>query len=405
MMRGARWSVVSLFAAALTVAGCGGGGATSGTGAGGGQGAIKIGASLPLTGQFSEPGNAEKRGYEVWQDLTNRSGGLMGRPVKVIIRDDASNQNAIISDYNALISRDKVDLLIGTFSSLLNFPSATVAERNRMLFIEPAGDARPGYRYVFFAQEAPTVRQGLSFVKLISGLPASRRPKTAAYPEQDDPFAAPVVEVIRRALEKLGIRTVYKTVYPPDTSNFLPIANAIKGAGAQLVVQGSIFTDAVGLARSFQQINYRPRMLFQTTAPSLGDQYAKAVGPANTEGTFYAVSYSPRNDYPQNKQFLATYRRMFGGAPAEDAADAFAAAQVLAAAVKGTGQLNDQKRLADWLRANTVRTILAPLSWNSYGAPQGAYLLAQWQNGTAQIVLPKEIATTSKVVYRRPGST
>src|SRR5919197_5435889 len=104
--------------AVLALAGCGGGG-----GGGGGGGTIKIGASLPLTGDFSEPGKAAQQGYKVWEAITNQKGGLIdGRKVQMVIKDDASNQNTIVADYNALISKDKVDLLLGTFSSLLNLP-------------------------------------------------------------------------------------------------------------------------------------------------------------------------------------------------------------------------------------------------------------------------------------------
>ena len=56
---------------------------------------IKIGASLPLTGQFSQPGQAALRGYQTWEAMTNESGGLLGRPVKLIYKDDASQQNII----------------------------------------------------------------------------------------------------------------------------------------------------------------------------------------------------------------------------------------------------------------------------------------------------------------------
>lgn len=74
---------------------------------------IKVGASLPLTGQFSQPGQAALRGYQTWEALTNERGGLLGRDVELVIKDDASQQNIIVADYNSLISRDKVDLLIG----------------------------------------------------------------------------------------------------------------------------------------------------------------------------------------------------------------------------------------------------------------------------------------------------
>src|SRR5215218_10702419 len=119
-MRRLRWLVAALMAAGvlgLVAAGCGGdddGSASKDDGGGGGT--IKIGASLPLTGEFSEPGKAAKQGYEVWQALVNEQGGLLdGRKVKIVVKDDGSNQNTVVSDYNALVSRDKVDLLLGTF--------------------------------------------------------------------------------------------------------------------------------------------------------------------------------------------------------------------------------------------------------------------------------------------------
>src|SRR6266545_7849283 len=87
---------------------------------GNGSGPIIIGASLPLSGQFSQPGGEAKRGYEIWRDMVNDKGGLLGRKVELKITDDASNQDTIISDYTKLITQDKVDLLLGSFSSLLN---------------------------------------------------------------------------------------------------------------------------------------------------------------------------------------------------------------------------------------------------------------------------------------------
>ncbi len=66
---------------------------------------------------------------------------------------------------------------------------------------------------------------------------------------------------------------------------------------------------------------------------------------------------------------------MFGaGEPAEDAADAFAAAQVMQAAVKAVGGIDDQTKLADWIRSHSVNTILGPLKWDKTGAPQGQFL-------------------------------
>jgi branched-chain amino acid transport system substrate-binding protein len=367
---------------------------------------IAIGISLPLTGDFSQPGSQAKRGYEVWAKMVNASGGLLGRKVELKITDDASNQDTVVADYTRLITQDKVDLLLGTFSSLLNYAASAVAEKNGMLYVEPAGGAprmfERGFKYLFFAQPATAPKQADVLVEWIKSLPESERPKTAAYPTQDDPFTRPVIETMQKGLEGLGVRTVYTTVYPPDATNFQTIASAIAARKPDLVAQGAVFEDGVGLVRSLKQLRYSPKVLFQTSAPSNAGQYSEGVGVGSTEGVFYTVSWNEKAKTPLNAEFVAEYGKAYGGeTPAEDAADAFAAAQVLQAAVKAVGKV-DQKALADWLHQNKVQTILGELSWDATGAPQSQFLLAQWQGGKVEIVAPKDRATTDKIVNPKP---
>jgi ABC-type branched-subunit amino acid transport system substrate-binding protein len=393
-------AVVVLIGAACSDSGDGG----EGDGDGGGE-QIKIGASLPLTGDFSQPGGEAKRGYEIWQQLVNDGGGLLGSQVQLTILDDASDQNTVVSDYNRLISQENVDLLLGTFSSLLNLPASAVAERNEMVYVEPAGGAPDmftrGFTYLFFAQQATAPHQADLFSKYVLSLPDGERPTTAAYPTQDDPFAAPVIDGVREQLEGAGIETVYQTVYPPDTTNFDTIASDIKASGAELVAHGAVFEDGIGMIRSFQKVKYNPQYFFETSAPSNSDQFSDGIGVDNTEGIFYAVSWSAEADTPVNADFVAAYQEQYGQLPAEDAADAFAAAQVLQAAVEAVGEI-DQTAIRDWLHSNSVETILGELSWDETGAPQQAFLLAQWQNGTSEIVAPEELATTDTIVAPKP---
>ena len=144
-MRRLRWGLLPLTVLAALLAATQVGAKTERTAAGP---PIKIGISLPLTGNFSEPGTAAMRGYKIWQKLVNKK-GLLGRKVQLIIRDDASNQNTVVADYTRLITEDKVDLLLGTFSSLLNLPASAVAERFKMVYVEPAGGSSPRGRASF----------------------------------------------------------------------------------------------------------------------------------------------------------------------------------------------------------------------------------------------------------------
>ena len=410
---GKRRAVMAIACAlALTAGACGGDDDESGSAAGNGDSApLKIGASLPLTGEFSEPGKAAKQGYEVWAEMVNADGGLLGRQVELVIKDDASNQNTVVADYNALISGDKVDLLLGTFSSLLNLPASAVAERNQMLYIEPAGGNpdifNRGFKTIFFSQQATADHQGDVWAKWITELPEDKRPKTAAYPTLDDPFTLPTSEGIEAILSEAGIETVYRETYTTDTTNFDSIANDVKAADPDLVVAGTQFEDGIGLMRAFEKVNFQPQWLYQTNAPSFGDQYSEGIGAENTEGVFYAVSHSQEAETPGNAEFVAKYQEMFGGETVpEDAADAFAAGEVLKATVEAnkTVAKEDQLKLADWLRENEVETILGPLSWDETGAPTGEFLIGQWQDGKAEIVLPEEAATSDKIIEGyKPG--
>ena len=368
---------------------------------------LVIGISLPLTGDFSQPGTEARRGYEVWADQVNKSGGLLGRQVQLKIVDDASSQDTVVSDYTKLITQDKVDLVLGTFSSLLNYAASAVAEKNNMVFVEPAGGAPDmftrGFKYLFFAQQATAPHQADVFVNWIKSLPADQRPKTAAYPTQDDPFTKPVIESMQKQLQQLGVQTVYSSTYPPDTTNFQSIASQMAAKRPDLIAQGAVFEDGVGLVRSLKQLQYSPKILFQTSAPSNASQYSTGVGVGSTEGVFYTVSWHQDAKTPRNTDFVSGYKAKFQNAdPAEDAADAYAAAEVLQTAVTTVGS-TDQAKIRDWLHANSVQTILGPLSWTATGEPKGEFLLGQWQSGKAQIVAPAEAATSDTIVNPKPG--
>jgi branched-chain amino acid transport system substrate-binding protein len=399
-----RAATIAVVVAALVLSACGQ--RPSEVSAGEVKKPIVVGISLPLTGDFAQPGGEAKRGYEIWRDMVNARGGVLGRQVELKIVDDASSQDTVVADYTKLITQDKVDLLLGTFSSLLNYAASAVAEKNRMVFVEPAGGApnmfERNFKYLFFSQPATAPHQADVFVDWIKSLPGADRPKTAAYPSQDDPFTKPVIESMRQQLEALGVKTVYSDLYPADTTNFQSVAGTMASKKPDLIAQGAVFEDGVGLIRSLKQLAYSPKMLFQTSAPSNSGQYSDGVGVANTEGVFYTVSWNEKASTPLNADFVAAYSKAYGASPAEDAADAFAAAQVLQAAAEKAGAI-DQDKIRDYLHANTVDTILGPLGWKANGEPKGTFLLGQWQSGKVEVVGPPALATTKNIVNPKPG--
>src|SRR6516225_11411179 len=201
---------------------------------------VKIGISLSLTGDFADPGKAAQRGYALWAAEINKAGGLLGRQVEIKVVDDASSPDQVVTNYQNLITQDKVDIVFGPFSSLLTIPSARVAKRYGYAFIEPAGGGPKVFAEhldnLFFVQPAPEVKGGDVFANYILSLPAAERPKTAAYAKLDDPFAAPIADYIKTRFEAAGIKTVYDQTYPSESADLTPIVSGIAAANPDVVV-------------------------------------------------------------------------------------------------------------------------------------------------------------------------
>ncbi|MEU8395727.1 amino acid ABC transporter substrate-binding protein [Nonomuraea sp. NPDC048892] len=372
------------------------------------KGSVRIGVSLPLTGDFSEPGKGIQEGYQVWADRVNTKGGLLGRKVELIFRDDASDPNRVSSDYESLITQDKVDLVFGPFSSRLVIPAAKVAESYGMLFVEPAGAAaevfEQGFKRLFYAAPAIASDHYNYLADYLTKLPADQRPKTAAYASLDDPFAQGTAYGLRDKLAAAGIKTVVDEVYPPETTDFAPIAAKIAAAKPDLVVGGTQFEDSVGLVRALQELKVQPKLAAFSTGPTLAEFPAAVKGAA--EHVISPVGWSATATFTGNQDLVKRYKEMFGGDANEDAANGYTVGQIVEAAVNAAKCADPSKECQDKLTAHigqaTFDTVVGPLSFDDKGRPEQAHMIQQYVNGKVEIVLPEQAKTAGIVYPKKP---
>ncbi len=367
--------------------------------------AIKIGASLPLTGDFSEPGTAAKKGYELWIDVVNKAGGLLGRQVELTIYDNASDPDTAVADYERLITQDKVDLVVGPFSSRLVIPTSEVAAKYGYAFPEPAGGApdvfNRGLTNIFFCQPAPSAEQAIPFANFILSLPEDTRPKTFAVITNDDPFSVAVVESVEQLLTAGGLTLALKETYPPDTQDFSSLAAKVADADPDLLVGGSQFEDSVGQIKAYQQAGYQPRGAVFTTGPGLPKEFKEALGDA-TEGVFAPISWFEQSTIETNPEFVAAYHEKYGDEPiAEDSANAYTVGQVLQQAIETTQSVDNAKLIEEMHKA-TFTTVVGPLSFDEAGKPKGSYMILQWQGDMYKIVAP-DFAKQADPVWPKPN--
>jgi branched-chain amino acid transport system substrate-binding protein len=369
---------------------------------------LVIGASVSLTGDFADPGKAVKAGYELWADSVNAKGGILGRKVEMKIVDDTSSPTQVVTNYQNLINQDKVDLVFGPFSSLLTVPASQVAKRYGYSFLEPAGGGPAVFDQkldnLFFVQPAPVVNSGEVFADWILSLPAADRPKTAAYAELDDPFAAPIAENIRARFEAAGITTVYKEIYPAETQDFSPIMSKVAASNPDVLVSGTQSEDAYAQVKSLIQLKFNPKFMFMSNGANSPVEFPSKVGASNTTGVMSAGDWFPGSTAPGSAEFTAAYIKANGGTAEtidNSSAEAYACGQLLEAIAAKTGKI-DNATVISTLHSGTWPTLLGDLKWDAIGQPQGSFHLVQWQGGSLVPVYPTAIAKASPV-YPKPS--
>jgi branched-chain amino acid transport system substrate-binding protein len=366
---------------------------------------ITIGASLSLTGDFSGDGPAMKQGYQLWADTVNNNGGLLGRPVRLVILDDKSDPDQAAKNYQTLIHVDHVDLVFGPFSTLLTKQAAPVAQKAGYALIEGAGGGPsvfdPGWNNLF-AVSVPVANNLTTFAYYILSLPRSMRPKTAAYATSDDPFTEPQLRVAEKLLVEGGIKTVYDTNPAYDankvTGNAVtPYAEQVVQSHADIVLLGTLLPDAATYIKVFKQNHYTPQALIATAGPDLGQDFINAVGGVkNTEGIFVPNGWYPQADNFQNAQMVQDYLAQYGGTANQinaDVAEAYSVGQVLEQAVQKIQSINNAKLIAELHSGEVFNTVQGSAQFDDKGRNSLAIAyLFQWQGGQFLPVYPSSVA-------------
>ncbi len=362
---------------------------------------ITIGASLSLTGDFSADGQAFERGYQLWAADVNAKGGILGRPVTLKILNDNSSPTQVATNYQTLFAQDKVDLAFGPFSSLLTTPSASVAARYGFALVEGAGGAPSVFQspanmsdHNVFDVSLPIEDEMLPFVSWIASMPASQRPKTAAYPMADDPFADPPVQLAQQKLQALGVKTVYSKIFPEEVADYKAPADQVAATGAQVVVLGSTDVPTVAaFMQAFEQQHYNPKMFIAAAGPDQGAAFVSVVGKGNATGMMVPNGWYPGYANPASQAMVNEYVAKYGGSPSDvnaDVAEAYSVGQVMDAAVTSTGGTDNAKIITYLHSGVTINTVQGPVKFDSLGQNSSAAAFTfQWQKDTTfKQVLP-----------------
>ncbi|MGI8447341.1 MAG: amino acid ABC transporter substrate-binding protein [Streptosporangiaceae bacterium] len=399
--------------AAMVLAACSSSSGSGSSGNGSGKGPILIGTSLSLAGDFSADGLAFQRGYQLWASYVNSHGGLLGRKVQMVFVNDQSDPTTVATNYTKLIAQQHVSLVFGPFSTLLTVPAAKVAARYGYAFPEGAGGGPSVYQLNLpnvVNPSPPIADQLVPFAQWVAALPASERPKTAAYPQVNDPFADPMTEAAQAILQKSGVKTVYSKIFPAENPDFKAGADAIAATGAQMVVLGAVdVPTSAAFIQAFEQQHYNPKIFAATSGPDQGAAFTKAIGgTGNATGIMVPGGWYGGIKNPLSEAMVKAYIAKYHGTAADinaDVAEAFSVGEVTAAAATATKSLDNKKIISYWHSGVTMQTVQGPVKFDSTGANTVAQkFIFQWQKGgTFDQVLPSGATGSVPIINPKPS--
>jgi branched-chain amino acid transport system substrate-binding protein len=367
---------------------------------------IRIGMTLALTGPIAAPGAIQKVATEVFIEDLNRRGGLLGRKVELILKDDQSKPDVARTLYEQLVTVDKVDLIMGPYGTASILSAMAVAQRyNKILLHNSFGTPRQAKYDLQFstsggAFDIEEVWPNLVFNAVAS---ASRPPRTLAIVTSKFPSLHFISVGAREVAKKRGLTEVLYLEYEFGNRDFGPIASRIKDAKPDFIWTGAGGIDGVLLLDAMKKIEYQPPMHFYMFP---------APGPmVKTPQANHALAFTTFEEHPpftnnaRAAQFIEAYHVKGKAAGLPDtsvdllASISYSMWQTLEAAVNATKSIDD-KVLAQWLRKNKVASIMGTLEWDgpqNYVTGKDIYKVKQLQGGKWQVVWPKEFAA--------PGAT
>jgi branched-chain amino acid transport system substrate-binding protein len=361
---------------------------------------VRIGQTLSLTGPFAPTGLIHKIVSEYYVDRLNKNGGLLGRPVQYVLYDDQSKPDVSRTLYEKLLTADKVDLVLGPYSTAPILAAMGVAARYNKVFIQSTMGvpSLATYKWHFSALVSGPEPQ-ISLPNKIIDCYAStgNSPKSVAVVTSKFPSAEDMAKGMRASAEKRGLKEVAFLEYETGNLDYGPIATRIKEADPDYMFVGCLGVEGNQLLEALSKVGYTPKRHFYLyPAPVLA---GSALAERATSLTNFE-DVAPFTTPPEAAEFAKAFDAKAAEAklpyPHVDsqAGNEYCGWQILVAAVNGAKSIEDAK-IAAWLENNSVDTLAGKRNFKglNHTSETDQQEIRQVQSGRWVSVFPNDMAT------------
>ena len=358
---------------------------------------IRIGTTQSLSGQYEDFGTNQLRGLQMWVGDVNDRGALLGRPVELVHYDDESDPDRSVELYRKLIEQDKVDLLIGPYSSDITLAASQVAEQYDIPMLTLAASAdeiwAQGYKNIV-GLDTPSTR----YMDIAIEAAATQGAKTMALVFANTKFGQQVVGGVRSKASELGLQIVLDQS-ADDVAEIPGLVRQLDAANADVIMAIGYLEGSIILVRELKAAGVKPKMLVFGVGASLAEFGQQLLGDA--EGVVGVVQWLRGIQMPGAQDFAYRFRQLYGNNPAAYATLGYSGGSVMEAAVRLAGT-TDHAAVREQLHTMVFNSLLGIYDVNENGRQVGKsnYLL-QWQGNDRRLVAPSNVAE-SQLIYPKP---
>ncbi|MGQ9689386.1 MAG: ABC transporter substrate-binding protein [Desulfobaccales bacterium] len=335
---------------------------------------VKIGEIDPLSGHLAQHGLEIHQGILYAVEEVNARGGVRGRQVKLVSRDDQSKPEVALNQAQDLIMREKVIGLVGGYVDSLVGPVSELAARHQIPYVASAS-----------LQRGLTVRRNPYFFRVsrLDGIvgPVCRfaaetfKAKKVAVLHLSTPGATEFGELLQECLEKHGVATPIREKFRQGWPDFSMLLLKVKQQGVDLLVSGGFFADNLVMVRQLQE---QPLGIKGFLAPwgVAYQSFLREMGPA-AEGLFGTCAWNPGITCPgteaQSQAFTQGFRKRFGQEPNTTSMHGYTSARAMLAALEtvlARKTFLNGTNLKEALAALDLNLPMGRLAFDEHGDPR-----------------------------------
>jgi len=355
----------------------------------------KVGIVLPLTGDQAKFGEIEKLSFDLALEEINAAGGVKGKKLELVIEDDTGRPEVGRSVVEKLITKDKVVMVGGGYSSSVSYAVAGVCQQNQMPFLVNTGAAdnitTSNWDWIFRLN--PPVSEYAGAIESL--LKQVIQPKKAAILHENSLFGTSGAKEFEKTCKEMNIEVVLKEGYEAGGIDFKPVLVKVKERNPDIVYMVSYIMDASLLMKQAKELKLTPKMFIGGAAGFTLPEFKQNAGVASDRvisATLWheILPYPGAMDY--SKKFVAKYKKE----TEYHGAEAYAAAYVIADVLKRAKSYKNTD-IKESLAKTDMMTVFGPVKFTAYGKHKNQNKLptyvVQWIEGRLEMVWPADLAT------------